>query len=233
MSNYPRGSEWRKWDLHIHTPASFGYVGGYEEILKRGGIKNKFLFPVIEFRMHNVIANRKGTAMQKGVKINFHLIFNNDPQVLRRAKTWLASLSCHNAQSNNDQLGNIPKGDIEKITFDFDRVIKSLEEIDLRKEVLIWLPYDEYGGIDDIDPNDNFFKLGFIKKADVIGSSSKKQIKFFLWMDNKFQEKDYKKWFEKPLPCMKGSDSHEAKYPAGKLKDKDSNPSERYCWIKA
>ena len=62
-------------------------------------------------------------------------------------------MSCHNAQSNNDQLGNIPKGDIEKITFDFDRVIKSLEEIDLRKEVLIWLPYDEYGGIDDIDPN--------------------------------------------------------------------------------
>ncbi len=21
-NNYPRGSEWRKWDLHIHTPAS-------------------------------------------------------------------------------------------------------------------------------------------------------------------------------------------------------------------
>src|SRR3990167_6318767 len=256
---YPRGSEWRRWDLHIHTPASFGYTGsyddliktltsseaevlgindyctfeGYEEILKRGGIKNKFLFPVIEFRMHNVIANRKGTAMQKGVKINFHLIFNNDPQVLRRAKTWLASLSCHNAQSNNDQLGNIPKGDIEKITFDFDGVIKSLEEIDLRKEVLIWLPYDEYGGIDDIDPNDNFFKLGLIKKTDIIGSSTEKQIEFFLWRDDKFKEEDYKSWFEKPLPCMKGSDSHEASYPAGRLRDKNSDPIERYCWIKA
>lgn len=22
MSNYPRGSEWRRWDLHVHTPAS-------------------------------------------------------------------------------------------------------------------------------------------------------------------------------------------------------------------
>ena len=20
MANYPRGSEWRRWDLHIHTP---------------------------------------------------------------------------------------------------------------------------------------------------------------------------------------------------------------------
>jgi hypothetical protein len=27
MSIYPKGSEWRLWDLHIHTPASFSYVG--------------------------------------------------------------------------------------------------------------------------------------------------------------------------------------------------------------
>lgn len=26
-SKYPRGSEWRKWDLHIHTPASFYWNG--------------------------------------------------------------------------------------------------------------------------------------------------------------------------------------------------------------
>ena len=25
---FPRGSEWRKWDLHIHTPASFHWNGG-------------------------------------------------------------------------------------------------------------------------------------------------------------------------------------------------------------
>lgn len=24
MSEYPRGSEWRKWDLHIHSTASDG-----------------------------------------------------------------------------------------------------------------------------------------------------------------------------------------------------------------
>ena len=28
MSNYPKGSEWRLWDLHIHTPASYNYTGG-------------------------------------------------------------------------------------------------------------------------------------------------------------------------------------------------------------
>lgn len=28
MSIYPKGSEWRLWDLHIHTPASYNYRGG-------------------------------------------------------------------------------------------------------------------------------------------------------------------------------------------------------------
>ena len=259
MDTFSKGSEWRKWDLHIHSPASNGYLGnyddlmktltsseaevfgindyctveGYEEILSKGGIKNKVLFPVIELRMNNIIANRKGTPTQGGVRINFHLIFNNEPNVLKRAKTWLTSLDCYNEHGKSDQLGNISKANIEKITFDFEKVIKSLENVDLRKEVLIWLPYDEYGGIDDIDPHDNFFKLGLIKNADIIGSSTKKQIDFFLWRDDKFSQKKYKEWFEKPLPCMKGSDSHEAKYPAGMLRDANSEPIQRYCWIKA
>lgn len=24
-SQFPRGSEWRRWDLHFHTPSSFDY----------------------------------------------------------------------------------------------------------------------------------------------------------------------------------------------------------------
>jgi predicted metal-dependent phosphoesterase TrpH len=25
MSKFPRGAEWRKWDLHFHTPSSYDY----------------------------------------------------------------------------------------------------------------------------------------------------------------------------------------------------------------
>jgi len=25
MNEYSKGAEWRKWDLHFHTPASFDY----------------------------------------------------------------------------------------------------------------------------------------------------------------------------------------------------------------
>ncbi len=29
MNNYSKGAEWRLWDLHIHTPASYSYEGGH------------------------------------------------------------------------------------------------------------------------------------------------------------------------------------------------------------
>ncbi|MBK9607735.1 MAG: hypothetical protein IPO58_15365 [Betaproteobacteria bacterium] len=27
QSKFPRGAEWRQWDLHVHTPASFHWTG--------------------------------------------------------------------------------------------------------------------------------------------------------------------------------------------------------------
>lgn len=254
----PRGSEWKKWDLHVHSPVSRHYKGtfndlrdqikrceadvigvndyssleGYESLMQEPvSLGGKVLFPVVELRMHNIVANRKNP--RGGALINFHLIFDNEEKVFKRAKNFLSSLRCYNAKGENEQLGNISKDELSKVTFDYERVIDELRTFKLRESVLVWLPYDEYGGIDDIDPEDNFFKLGLIKKADIIGSSYKKQIDFFLWKDSKFTIEQYEQWFDKPRPCIKGSDTHEANYPIGRLKDKDSNPTLRYCWIKA
>lgn len=102
-----RGSIWRIWDLHVHSPATYAgdyntfienakkskadVIGindyctlkGYSEIIKLGGIPGKVIFPVVEFRMHNIIANRKNADPTKsGTKINFHLIFDNAPEKL-------------------------------------------------------------------------------------------------------------------------------------------------------
>ena len=36
-TKYPRGSEWRKWDLHVHTPASGlsnGFHGDWDNYVK-------------------------------------------------------------------------------------------------------------------------------------------------------------------------------------------------------
>jgi hypothetical protein len=208
-------------------------IDGYKAIMDKGGVPNKALFPVIELRMNNIIANRKSKTTQSGVRINFHLIFDNDPTIFNKICTWLSSLDCYNESGGNDQLGNMDKAVLTKLTFDFDKTIESLEKYDLKKKTLVWLPYDEYGGIDDIDPKDSFFKLALIRKTDIIGSSTLNQIQFFNWQSGKLSQEQYKEWFGKPMPCIKGSDSHKIDYPFGKLMDKNSNPMEKYCWIKA
>src|ERR1035438_4693124 len=128
------GSEWNIWDLHVHTPASFGgnnydtfitnlaaseasaigindycTLEGYKQIVNKGGVPGKIILPVIEFRMHNIVANRKGsTPANGGTKINFHLIFSNDPALFNSIENWIKSLSCYNATGNAAQLGTIP-----------------------------------------------------------------------------------------------------------------------------
>ena len=99
---------------------------------------------------------------------------------------------------------------------------------------LIWLPYDEYGGIDGINPStDKLFKENLISVADILGSSNKKQADFFLWKDSDFTLEQYRGWFRCRKPCIKGSDSHNVNDELGKLKDHNSQPMDKYCWIKA
>lgn len=251
-----KGSQWRIWDLHVHTPASYGgdyksfidnagksiasvigindycSIQGYEEIMRLGGIEGKTIFPVVELRMNNLLRTKH---KPNGIKINFHIIFDNDQQVHKKIATWLASLKCLNEKAEAVQLGTVATDDLPKLSFDFDGVIDKLKEYDLyENHSLVWVPYDEYGGIDEIDPNtDGYFKTSVIKKAHILGSSTKNQIDFFKWQNEKYSLEQYEEWFGKPKPCIKGSDAHKIDYPIGCLRNKDSQPTDRYCWINA
>lgn len=253
MSN--KGSLWKIWDLHVHSPATYGgeystfidnlkasradvigindycSVDGYKNILELGGAGEKVLFPVIEFRMHNILNTRKNP---NGIKINFHVIFDNDPKFLPKIANWLNSLKCFKENGHNTLLGNV-ENLCNNVSFDFRTVVDSLKELGYyRKQALVWLPYDEYGGIDEIDPvTDGYFKAGLLKNTHIIGSSTKKQIDFFKWQAPKFSEDEYKQWFDIPRPCIKGSDAHKINYPFGQLKNHQSQPVDKYCWIKA
>ncbi len=253
-NGFNKGSVWKIWDLHVHSPASYNgdyglfisnaskcnvdvlgindycSIQGYDEIIKRGGIRNKVLFPVVELRMHNILSSRKNSG---GTKINFHIIFDNDPAIYKTIQTWIASLRCYNEKGENVLLGAIE--DVRRASFDFDFVVESLKQINLLyRHALIWLPYDEYGGVDEIHPeSDGCFKLSLINKSHIIGTSTQKQINFFHWEHPKFKSEDFKKWFDNPKPCIKGSDSHEDTYPFGCLRDSNSQPTDRHCWIKA
>ena len=256
VTSHPKGSLWRIWDLHVHTPASYGgdygefinnasesvasvlgindycTVAGYEEIITQGGIPDKVIFPVVEFRMHNLLQTKRNP---NGVRINFHVIFDNDPAVFQKIKTCIASLYCYDENGKNTLLGAVAPASLNRVSFNFETVIEELKKLELyEKHALIWLPYDEYGGIDEISPTtDGFFKQALISKAHILGSSTSKQIEFFKFQDPKFTEEQYRNWFENPKPCIKGSDAHKVNYPFGCLQDSQSQPIEKYCWINA
>jgi ABC-type lipoprotein export system ATPase subunit len=69
--------------------------------------------------------------------------------------------------------------------------------------------------------------------SSILGSSNEKQRFFFLCKNEKFTPEKYEEWFGGPKPCLKGSDTHNANHEIGRLKDHESNPTDKYCWIKA
>ncbi len=271
--SYPRGAEWRKWDLHVHSPASHKYAGdwngfviqvgnsdcaalgindyfsvqGYKELRRRLNsptaaelgnedyrgalerLKEKTLFPVVECRMSNVLLNKKGPG---GQRLNFHIIFSDEINP-DNIETFIKGLMV-NKQSIGERYTD-SKFLLEDVQVDFTGIRDQLEgDATFKSKFLIWIPYDEYGGIDDINPkSDAYLKEGLIRQADLLGSANQKQRDFFLWKDSKYPEEFYKGWFGKRKPCIKGSDSHNQNDKLGRLKDENSDPTDRCCWIKA
>ena len=265
---YNRGSEWNKWDLHVHTPESNEYKGTWEEFktqlqnadcavigvndyfsiagykklkeeIKNGilNIGDKVILPVVEMRMRDSLQNKNPTT-NSATHFNFHIIFNDTLNV-DDIESFIKSLESGDSSIGSDY-NNKKKLKDKKVSFK-DTLKKLQSDKKFQDNFLIWLPYDEYGGIDGIDPHsDAWIKEDFIKKSHILGSSNQKQIDFFLWKSElnedgtqKFSQEQFEKWFEYKKPCIKGSDSHCHKYPIGKLQDKHSKPSEKFCWIKA
>jgi ABC-type lipoprotein export system ATPase subunit len=271
--NWSVGSTWRKWDLHVHSPASHNFAGdwnqfiiqlgnadcdvigindyfsvaGYKEVQRRLNdpsaadegnkpyrealekLRCKTLLPVVECRMNNVVLHKKGKT---GPRINFHLIFN--PEVgTDNIETLIKGLKVKGKSIGSRY--NDPGFLFEEASVHFGETCQALRgDGTFAGRFFVWIPYDEYGGIDNINPStDTLFKEGLIYGADILGSSNKAQADFFLWKDGKFTEEQYREWFGRRKPCIKGSDSHNVNEELGKLKDAQSKPVDKYCWIKA
>ena len=267
-NKFERGSEWRKWDLHVHSPESYNFTGdwnqfkkqllnadcavigindyfsvaGYKKIqneIAEGSLNigNKFILPVVEMRMTDAL-QPKSTNTNRGTHFNFHIIFSDKLQV-DDIENFIKSLDIGSTSISTDY-GNKQK--LKDIKVSYFETLKILDnDSKFKDKFLIWLPYDEYGGISEINPDsDRWIKEEYTKKSHIIGSSNKKESDFFLWkspLDKneapKFSQQQFEKWFGVKKPCIKGSDSHSHTYPIGKLKDKNSRSSEKYCWIKA
>lgn len=207
--NWPKGSKWRKWDLHVHSPASYKFSGdyqqfiiqlgnadcdvigindyfsvaGYKEVCRRlrqpGSEGNKAyrealtklaaktLMPVVECRMNNIVVGKRGNS---GTRINFHLIFSPDLHI-DDIEAFIKSLKV-----NDSTIGSRyddPQFLRDEVSVNFDEVKRLRADARFKDKFLVWLPYDEYGGIDPIDPkSDNAFKQGLINAGDILGSSA-------------------------------------------------------------
>lgn len=271
--SWSKGSKWRKWDLHVHSPASANFSGdwnqfviqlgnadcdvigindyfsvsGYKELQLRLSdpgaatqgnkpyrealekLKTKTLLPVVECRMNNVVVDKK---FKSGPRINFHLIFNPELPA-DDIETFIKNLKVKGTSIGSRYSDS--KFLLDEVSVHFGETCRALrEDGHFAGRFLIWIPYDEYGGIDNINPeSDTLFKEGLVYDADILGSSNKAQADFFLWKSGKFTEEQCRKWFGRRKPCVKGSDSHNVNDELGKLKDKHSKPADKYCWIKA
>ena len=269
---FSRGSEWRRWDLHVHSPASANFSGtwrdyvvqlgnsdcaaigindyfsvaGYVELRRRldqptpvelqdaeyaaarEKLLEKALLPVVECRMTNVVIGKKGS----GQRVNFHLIFSDE---LNPAdiESLIRGFEVKNTTIGSSYTDS--KFLLDEAQVDFFSIKKRLDnDTRFKDKFAIWIPYNEYGGIADIDPKtDKLLKEGLISAAHILGSSNKKQAEFFLWKDEKYTEEQFQEWFDKRKPCVKGSDSHRTDQVVGRLKDHESKPTDNSCWIKA
>lgn len=242
--SWPKGSKWRKWDLHVHSPASDGFAGdwnqfiiqlgnadcdvvgindyfsvaGYKEVQRRLNdpgasaegnkpyrealqrLTTKTLLPVVECRMNNVVLDK---SVKSGPRINFHVIFNPEVAV-DDVETFIRNLKVKGTSIGSRYTDASFLRD--EVSVDFRETTRALrDDGTFAGRFLIWIPYDEYGGIDGINPaTDTLFKEGLVYEADVLGSSNKAQADFFLWKDGKFTEAQYKQWFGRKKPCIKG-----------------------------
>jgi len=215
-----------------------GYKKIKEEIVNNTlNIGEKKILPIVEMRMTDSLQNRN-TTTNGATHFNFHIIFN-DKLNIDDLESFIKSLESGGSIIGSDYGDKIKLKD-KKVSFS-DTLKKLQSDKKFQDNYLIWLPYDEYGGIGDIDPNsDGWIKEEFIKKSHILGSSNQNQIDFFLWKSPiktdgspKFTKDQFEEWFEYKKPCIKWSDSHSHTDSIGKLKDENSNPIEKFCWIKA
>lgn len=76
-NKYPRGSEWRKWDLHVHTPASDG-TGTPEEIVNKAIEKGLSVIAITDHHSVDYIDQVKEAAKTKDLAVISGIEFRSE-----------------------------------------------------------------------------------------------------------------------------------------------------------
>ena len=166
MANYVRGSEWRKWDLHMHTPKSwlanqFGTTT-VEVFVKKivdsdimaVGLTNYFKFADGEISGDDNIKTKleaKGVIVfpnlelrlshnnKKSELCDYHIIFDVVLNI-EKINTFLSNLDVHKADGEVVKASNLTEDDLKSnsLYVDFEKLIETInsESLGIRESVL-------------------------------------------------------------------------------------------------
>lgn len=238
------GSEWRKWDLHLHTPNTHlanNYNGNWDEYLKRlsesdisvFGITNYFCFndgEVEKVAQHlnalkKVVLPNLEFRIQQPNKddeyINLHVIFSNEfSHNTIKISACIGKVKLINTQSNQKDLycdhDTISQIGYDKALIDWKHLISTLESnFTYNKDFIIVASPRGLGGFRPQKGDGRGNALAIeIDKYCHAVFGSREDVDFFL-KEDRFDG-------AKPKPIYKGSDAH-------KLDDIGKG----YTWIKS
>jgi ABC-type lipoprotein export system ATPase subunit len=259
---HTKGSEWKKWDLHIHTPYSGDYgdakgnptirdcanfikeleesdldcigindysiICGYEKVLdyqKKGRLKGKKIFPVIEYRID------KYANDEKWKNINLHIIINPEKEnivnfikesIIQEINKDYSGKKKQNINSFAD------KEDMCEYVIKYSNVEKILKDVELRNDILIGLGYNEWGSLNWHNKSND--KEQFIKDMDFLFCASEEETVEKRYSKTVMHESFKKLDINKNIMFINASDKHN-------FKDKDKtghcNDFSKYSFIKA
>jgi ABC-type lipoprotein export system ATPase subunit len=242
-TKYPKGSEWRKWDLHLHTPESFlanEYNCSFEELgkkikdenLKVVGVTNYFIVKEKEVTELNnylgseycIIPNFEFRISDKNKNaefINIHVLFNLETTSFSEIYKCLGRVELNNVSEDRPQycnIDNINKYGAGTVTVSLDGLLKELKaHFKEKQDYLVAGVCDGYGGFRPDRKKRNInTALKIDKEAHVIFGKFRNR-NFFL---NK--EGDRSKDIKELKSVISCSDAHTI-----------NEIGENYTWIKA
>tara|TARA_R110002033_G_scaffold111930_1_gene157322 strand:+ start:2693 stop:5347 length:2655 start_codon:yes stop_codon:yes gene_type:complete len=240
---YKKGSEWRKWDLHIHTPNSHlnnNYNCDYKTVADKIinekidviGVTNYFIveeLEITELQKHLpdeilIIPNfefRINDKNKSGEYINVHILFNPFNVKLTEVYSSLSRITLNNLAEDTPQyctIENIKKFGAETITVSFDELIKQLNtDFKVLEDYLIVGVSNGYGGFHpDNKPRNINLALKMDKYSHLI-FGREQDSKFFLNLEGQRN-----KHFDSPKAVVECSDAHSI-----------NDIGSKFTWIKA
>jgi predicted ATPase len=228
-NKYPKGSEWRKWDLHLHTPYTNlnSYKASDEDFIKTleeegitvVALTNYYHFQDKEFELKRKLEGKGITAF---LNLEFrssytntdekccdiHVVFSDDISKKELDK-FLVKLHL-NVGTSKKMAIDLEKNEIKTATVEFAHLYEILndETLNLKGRFLIGFMSRGHGNA----RSSNSFGAIYVKSDFLLHSSDKSE--------NLVEDREF--WLTQGMPLFQSSDAHNLK-----------NIGSKFSWIKA